>query len=325
MFANIIKCPFCKSPDGIKIEKDKIHSDFYGEKLFNESNIKFEEAKKDLEIKKCRKCSSIYFSRWFNDQIQKDLFLSVYGQHNRGWQNFYKFKDKNETINHGDLFKKLNRLLRIENYGEYGCPFSGLMFDFFKKENPKNDKNKIFLDQLMVDLSNNDRFLKKKKIKKRFNIKEKFQKAVTKNIIIDESFLIWGRNCRSNNGSCLALSKKLFKFNLYHTNEIKKKKQFDVFGFFNTLDHSKEPLEILRKALSFSRSVIIQSHANDEITCQHSYFFTKDITNFLNKIKIYSLNLTKKINFNSKNKYPDMYIICSSDKKDFSLVKNIFD
>ena len=46
MFANIIKCPFCKSPDGIKIEKDKIHSDFYGEKLFNESNIKFEEVKK---------------------------------------------------------------------------------------------------------------------------------------------------------------------------------------------------------------------------------------------------------------------------------------
>lgn len=71
--------------------------------------------------------------------------------------------------------------------------------------------------------------------------------------------------------------------------------------------------------------MIIQSHATDEITCQHSYIFTKGITKFLNKIKIYSLNLTKKINFNNKNKYPDIYIICSSNKKDFSLVKNIFD
>ena len=64
----------------------------------------------------------------------KKIFLSIYGQHNMGWQNFHDFKNKLLTPNHGYLLKNLKKKNKFETYGEYGCPFNGLMFDMLKKK-----------------------------------------------------------------------------------------------------------------------------------------------------------------------------------------------
>ena len=46
---------------------------------------------------------------------KKKIFLSIYGQHNMGWQNFYDFKNKLLTPNHGNLYIDL-KSKKTQNY-----------------------------------------------------------------------------------------------------------------------------------------------------------------------------------------------------------------
>ena len=94
--------------------------------------------KQKLKKKRCKVCFTVFFSTWFNDLIKKKIFLSIYGQHNMGWQNFYDFKKNLLSPNHGDLFKDLKNMIKFKTYGEYGCPFNGLMFDLLKEEVKQN-------------------------------------------------------------------------------------------------------------------------------------------------------------------------------------------
>ena len=94
MFKAIKSCPFCKSKKSKKILNKKLIKNFYVEAIISELNINFKFLEKKLERRECQSCFSIYFSKWFNDFIQKKIFLTIYGQHNMKWQNFYNFKLK---------------------------------------------------------------------------------------------------------------------------------------------------------------------------------------------------------------------------------------
>ena len=80
------------------------------------------------------------------------------------------------------------------------------------------------------------------------------------------------------------------------------KKKIDLFGFFMTLDHCEKPLELLNKILNISKYVIIHSHTNENITAQHSFVLTKKIKSFLEKKKIYNLDITDQLKDPLRNK-----------------------
>ena len=129
MFKKIKKCPFCGGIKSNKITNQRIIRNFYVKEIVTDLKISFNFLEKNLEIKECKNCYSIYFSKWFSNYYKKKIFLTIYGQHNMGWQNFYDFKNRTLTPNHGGLFNKLKKRIKITKYGEYGCPFNGLMFD----------------------------------------------------------------------------------------------------------------------------------------------------------------------------------------------------
>ena len=139
MFKTIRRCPFCESNKSKKILNKKLIKNFYVEAIISELNISFKFLEKELERRECQSCFSIYFSKWFNDFIQKKIFLTIYGQHNMGWQNFYDFKNKLLSPNHGNLFTDLKNKIKFKHYAEYGCPFNGFFFDLLKEELKKKD------------------------------------------------------------------------------------------------------------------------------------------------------------------------------------------
>ena len=200
MFINITRCPFCKSNKSKKVIIN-IDNNFYIKEILFDLNITFQFLKKKLKIKQCLRCNSIYFSSWFNNNIKKKIFLSIYGQHNYGWQNFYNFEKKLETVNHGNLFETLKRKIKFKSCGEYGCPFNGLMFDILKDEISNRNNLKKFINLSMNHLSSKVRNFKKKNYERK-KIKLPTRKNIYKKFfLVDNSHRIWGRNDVSNNCS----------------------------------------------------------------------------------------------------------------------------
>lgn len=323
MFKIIKRCPFCKSNKSKKILNNKLDRNFYVKEIVSDLNINFNYLKKNLKIKECLNCFSIYYSRWFDDYYKKKIFLSIYGQHNMGWQNLYDFKNKVLTPNHGALFRDLKKNINIKNYGEYGCPFNGLLFDMLKDELKYKNVIKNFLNQNILHLQSKVRDFNSKKIKKR-SVKKvrKVKRLNQKFFVIDDSYLIWGKNDISENCSSLGLADKIFDLKLYNANEKELyKNKFDLFGFFMTLDHCENGFSLLKKILLISNYVIIHAHTTKEITAQHSFLFTKKIKNFFKKKKIFNIELTQNIkkdpNRNKGKNYlsNETYLLCSMNKR----------
>ena len=59
--------------------------------------------------KRCLKCNTVFFQPGLMILLKKKFFV-LYGQHNMGWQNFYDFKNKLLSPNHGNLFNDLKRI-----------------------------------------------------------------------------------------------------------------------------------------------------------------------------------------------------------------------
>lgn len=322
MFIKIKKCPFCGSKNTKGIDNKELSNNFYVREILSDLKISLSFLKEKLKKRQCKNCKTIFFSTWFNNFYKKKIFLSIYGQHNMGWQNFYDFKNKLATPNHGNLFNDLKKYTKFKSYGEYGCPFNGLMFDLLREEIKNKKLLKKYVNLNMKSLSNKVRDFKKKKIVKKKHISIPNVKNVNRKLfIIDSSHLIWGKNDISENCSSLALADKLFKFNLFDSSEKELKgKKIDLFGFFMTLDHCEEPLELLNKVLKISKYVIIHAHIDPKITAQHSFVFTKEVKFFLKKIGIYNTDITETIvkdpnrNKGVNYKTNEIYLLCSRIK-----------
>ena len=77
-------------------------------------------------------------------------------------------------------------MLKIKRYGEYGCPFNGLMFDMTKEEIKKTHYIKRFVQQNMDHLRSKVRNFNTKKIKKkRVIIIPKIKRLYEKSFVID--------------------------------------------------------------------------------------------------------------------------------------------
>ena len=331
MFSKIKTCPFCDSKKLRKITDKNLSNNFYVQEIINDLKISFDLLKKRLKKKECKNCNTIFFSTWFSDLIKKKIFLSIYGQHNMGWQNFYDFKNKLLTPNHGNLYLNLKKKIRFKNYGEYGCPFNGLMFDLLKEEIKNKIQLKKYLNLNMRYLQNKLRNFNSKKIIKKKIYVPKIKRIYKKYFVIDSSHLIWGKNDISENCSSLALADKIFDYHLFDSEEKDlKTTKIDLFGFFMTLDHCEKPLELLEKILKISKYVIIHAHTNEDITAQHSFVFTKKIKYFLEKRKIFNIDITDTIekdpnrNKGTNYKNNEIYLLCSKNKKKLFNIKYLF-
>ena len=125
----------------------------------------------------------------------------------------------------------------------------------------------------------------------------------------------------SNNHSSLALADRLFNFEVYNSyDKLLFQKKIDLFGFFMTLDHCEDALNLLKNTLSISKYVLIHSHINPNITAQHHFVLTKEIKKFLEKKKIYNIDITNNIEKDPKRnkginyKTNEIYLLCSKNK-----------
>ena len=325
MFSDTKNCPVCNSSNRQIINKkkiSKIEKNFYVKEILKDLNIDYNFLQKKINNYLCKECFSIYHSPWFNEEVARKIFLTIYGQHNYGWMNLNNFVNKKVSVNHGNLFLDLKRITRFKSYAEYNCPFSGLFFDILLEEiNNKNLIKKRFSDVQQIIHSKQDAFLNKpNKSLERKILNQGVEKIYDKSFFFGDDAICWGRNCISQNCNCAALGELFFNYNTHSFEDQVVRDKIDLFGIFMTLDHTYRPINLLKNALKISNTVLIHAHINPAITKQHLFTLGKKFLNFLEKNKFYCFDMTgyiekdKARNKGKSYKEDEIYFVCSLKK-----------
>lgn len=318
-------CIFCGSKKLIKEKKQTFRMNFYLKAIMSDLDLSKKDFKK-INVYRCNRCSILQNNPWFTEKISRKIYSNIYGQHNRSWSNLISFFTKGKFPDHGNLFNLLYKNIKIKNYCEYNSPFMGLFMNLFSKEYKNNLKfykslfnstlnylssrqvagaSKSFRNQSVKKSQNLLKLIKK--LKRENLIKNKVQK----NLLVDNSSLCWGQNDNYKSVNSKTLSSELFDLNIFELDN--KIKRFELFGIFHTLDHTFQPSKILQFALEKSDYVIVYCHVDEKIERQHLFSITNKFLNYLQKKKIYTLDLTHKIG--KVFKVPEMYFLCSKRKQ----------
>ena len=327
------QCIYCKSTN-LKKEKDQsLKENFYTKAIKSDLKITKDIWKK-IKVYKCQKCKIIQNSPWFNETTCRKIYSNIYGQHNRSWSNLINFLNKGVLPNHGRLYEILNDKIKIKKYAEFNSPFMGLLLNLFKTEYKKNNLfyKKIFKNIVSYltsrQVAGKNKFYQKLssiKAKRYFNqceaLKRKnlIKKNSDKYLFVDNSSLCWGQNDNYKSVNSKSFASELLDLKILDLNNNNENIKFDLFGIFHTLDHTFEPSKILNFALNKSKYVIVYCHINEKIEKQHLFSLNKEFLDFLNKKKIYTLDLTSKIN--KKFTSPELYFLCSKKKELINKIK----
>ena len=328
-FQKYDQCIYCKSKKLLK-EKRQFHvNNFYVQAIKSDLKISQRDLKK-IVVYRCMNCQILQNNPWFTERISRKIYSNIYGQHNRNWSNILNFINKGKTPNHGNLYKILNKYLKINSYAEYNTPFMGLLIDFFKNEHRINKKFYRLLSNNIFGYFNSRQVAGKTQNfqKKSFNDSIKYysnisklkkqnlikNKKIEKFLFIDNSNLSWGQNDNYNSVNSKSFASEFLDLEILDNYKNYKKYKIDLFGIFHTLDHTFEPKKILDFALNMSKNVVIYCHADKTVNKQHLFSITNNFLKYLNKKKIFTFDLTNRIEKTYKSK--ELYFICSKKKKE---------
>ena len=297
MLTKYNSCIFCNSKK-LELKKDQnVEDNFYTKAIFADLNFS-KKLKEKIKVYKCKNCHIIQNNPWFNEVVCRKIYLNIYGQHNKGWENLLRFISKGIFPYHGNLFEFLIGKIKIKKYAEYNSPFTGLMLNFFSKEIKKKKLNKNYYDLIFQYLKSRQvagysKYLKKKTTNNAIRLKQKIslhknknykRKKIDKYLFIDNSPMMWGMN--------------------------------DNYKSVNSKSFASELMDINILNLNNSDYVIVYCHVNPQINKQHLFSITKEFLKYLSKKKIFTVDLTSKINKNFHSE--ELYFLCSRKKiKDF--------
>ena len=137
MLKNYKNCTFCKSKKLIRLKNNKSEKSFYVDAIISDLEITKNKLNK-IKLYQCQNCKIKQHHPWFTETISRKIYSSIYGQHNRSWNNLLRFIKKGQLPDHGKLFDILKNKIKIKKYAEYNSPFMGLFLNFFGIEYKKN-------------------------------------------------------------------------------------------------------------------------------------------------------------------------------------------
>ena len=327
------RCVYCGSKK-IKKEKNQFFpNNFYLDAIRKDLLISEKEFKR-MKVYKCSKCFIIQNNPWFTEFNSRKIYSNIYGQHNRGWFNLISFVKKGLHPNHGKLFELLKKNINIKNYAEFNSPFMGLFFNFFSSEFKESKKfYNLFAKNIFGYLTSRQVAGQSKKIQnlsikksqkfleKIIHLKNKniIKKRINKFLFTDHSSLCWGQNDNYKSVNSKSFATEIFDLEILNITSECKKLKLDLFGIFHTLDHTFQPNKILNFALDTSKYVVVYCHVNPQLSKQHLFSLTKDFLKYLNKKRIFTLDITDKIY--KEYKSPELYFLCSKNKKYMNKIK----
>ena len=295
-------CPGCGSTDYSTSDFEPCLKDNkYTRKLYR-IKPELSAKKSQIESRLCSNCHLTYFANFCTVEDYRLLYHGISPIHKRGWGRFLNCFEAGKHYKlhvYDDLWHHLNEGTKIESYAEVMCPFNGMMPAFINELEPP-DTGWDQRSEQIIDLSFSQhdgfpiniahKYLNKtaRGLYKVASLRAKFSKPqeVAKRVppraipvpnelilISEVSPFFWGINCHALGSSCFhCLSHytgaKLVGFGDY---EDAGEGAIDCIGFFNTLDHIRNPLAAVLKACRIGKKVVIVNQHPVAAELQHPF------------------------------------------------------
>jgi hypothetical protein len=314
------KCPVCNNHKRYQDGKNTSFSDggrLYLKFVADKIGISVQELADNFKIFQCDECKSFWCDPWFNDNISSQIFTQGSPDHPASWSSFEQWLCKPEhtaSLVNDRLYKFLeSQIGAIDSYAEFGCPFNGFFLFFRGLEIDQKTRINIFSNA--IKRPKDPRWSRMMRIHSVLNriisqitigyFKLSFfkEKAISlipevdkKNIpqervlLTKESVKSWGNNCVRYGGSCKYFSSKILNTQVIpfdkHLDSIRKSNSSkrDLLGIFNILDHTDEPLNVIRNSLLMAKNVLIVSHTKSTAGKQHLYAFDDSFPKYLSNL-----------------------------------------
>ena len=190
---------------------------------------------------------------WFDSATSRQIYSTIYGQQNKGWNQILDFINRKNKKYHGNIYENIISKLNVKKYAEYNRPLTGIYNELIYRDKSKFKYLKSFFNSIIelnktkqVAGKTTNEILKIQKIyfkkllkfttlKNKFLIKNKIQNF----LITDNSAVSWGENDNYKSINSRALSREFFDLKILDIDKAEKNDlEYDLFGFFLSLDHS---------------------------------------------------------------------------------------
>lgn len=255
------------------------------------------------KVFKCSVCGSYYCDPWLSPELASQVFCAGAPDHIAGWGNFEEWLS-NAAPNviearNRHLYSMLSdRIGPIRSYAEFGCPFQGWLLLMRGAQLKPKERIRSFSKALQrepdVRWSKVTRiyhaaerwprrlaiaYLKVRAWKeslRRKKVAEMIQPFPAKRVFLTEDTTRgWGSNCVRYGASCRYFASQVLDAEVIPLAEARAEPafRFDVVGIFNNLDHTRAPVDVLRRCLELANHVLIVTHNASHAGRQHQYAF----------------------------------------------------
>ena len=291
----VSSCPICDSNEFTEMQDHKITNNRYVAAFCKDTGLEFSSLEKNLQLTQCCNCKIFYYRNYFVSNISNYIYNHSSPVHGLGWHILERHMDNKSfegELQIDELSKIYNFIIQenipFEVYAEFNCPFLGLIPKFMTKEDI-NITRKKFLSYVYNSPQKANAFMtnyvsRHEKtlgissiIKKFYFLKYKFKDLIWETrkindeiIVPNRTFLIkeatsngWDFGCALRGVNCKSLITNITSVQLstMHKDIIGKLgSTIDLILFSQTLDHSSNPLSILRQSMQVSKNILIYTH-----------------------------------------------------------------
>jgi PAS domain S-box-containing protein len=308
------ECPVCGQSEASRLSMS-FQADRYVGSVARSLEISEEVLSDCLDGRMCSSCGATYFDPWFSVGLQRQLFDKLYPQHNVGWDLFWSIiKDPSSVSARADLYQSFREIIpNLKTYGELGCPFTGLLPYLSVKE--YTFKSKRFCDypgvyifdssiglhpsvgrfRLVCDRLSNAfvRSLNRFHLLRILSLKRLIMRGLVRLAMaapIDretiqcyfircDSSIFWGKNCKSLTVDCETALQNVFGADIIGLEDIPvEKHHFDLIGIYNSIDHYKNPIQLLRRLFEFTDHIYLEGHHREASNGKQHFYFLEPST-----------------------------------------------
>lgn len=259
----------------------------------------------------CTACHSYFCDPWLSPALASALFCAGAPQHHAGWTRFEGWLRDMESL------RSVNRRLHaavtrrtgpIASYGEFGCPFMGLMLHFEGQTLRPQSRAALFSRALrraregrpspLARLYDSTGWMARGLVFLGLRLRIALDSAARGSrwvpaadavepparrwVLTETTTKGWGSNCVRYGASCQYFAHAVLDADVIPLQEAcQGGPAFDVISFVHTLDHTSFPLDVLRQVLGMARHVVIVMHPAAHAARQHLYAFGDDVAQWL--------------------------------------------
>jgi hypothetical protein len=258
-------------------------------------------------VQRCSACRTAYCDPWLDPETASYVFTAAAPDHIAGWANFEHWlsSDRPNDVQAANrrLYEALERRIgAISSYAEFGCPFQGFLLQFKAQEeavpwrlarfsramnrgtDPRWTKGArahhaaARLANALVMAYHRLRALKERGARPRAA-----PVPGTRLLLTQDTTRAWGGSCVRYGGSCRYFAREVLDADVLPFEDEARggRAPLDLLGIFNGLDHTSDPLRVLRGGLALARHIVVSTHHASQAGKQHQYAFDEEFPRWL--------------------------------------------